>query len=268
MISVIEILKEVYEGIKVKDDSKMDVDVVAKSDDPVEDDFIINRSQQSTKIGKIKVYYGFKVNPNKNISQSEVTKIFNNIKARNSAISDEELYKLVVLTAPRESQIQKLIVLSSSSDLNSRLSDALSKKYNTPAEPFTTKKILYNTPKDVVNWEVYRKADPTSRKTIDTYVRSLEDIHGKNPEKPFSIKKSGYEIDGKTKAGIQRGVRRLLNPVYDLSGLNPEEIQNKKILVVDDFLVQGTSFKEVFSTLVNDFGVDENNILGYALAVK
>lgn len=252
----------------MRDDSKVDVDVVAKSDDPNTDDFIINRSQKSRKIGNIKVYYGFEVNPSKNISSSEVTKIFNNVKDKNSAISDEELYKLVLLTAPRESQIQKLITLSSSSDLNSRLSNALSKKYSTSADPFTTDKILYNTPKDVVNWEVYKKADPTSRTAIDTYVRGLEKIHGKNPEKPFSIKKSGYDIEGKTKAGIQRGVRRILNPVYDLSGLNPEDVQNKKILVVDDFLVQGTSFKEVFSTLINDFGVKESNLLGYALAVK
>lgn len=268
MISLLNILCEVEEGIKVRDDSKMDVDVVAKSDDPNTDDFIINRSQEFTKVGKIRVYYGFKTNPNKSISQSEVTKIFNNIKERNSAISDEELYKLVVLTAPRESQIQKLIVLSSSSDLNSRLSKALSRKYNTPAEPFTTKKILYDKPRDVVNWEVYNTADPTSRKTVDTYVRSLEDIHGKNPEKPFSIKKSGYKIDGKTKAGIQGGVRRLINPVYDLSELDPNDVQNKKILVVDDFLVQGTSFKEIFSALVNDFGIDEKNLIGYALAIK
>lgn len=263
MISLLSILNEVHEGVKVGSDYDVKIDVVKQSDNPQEDDFIINRSKAYKKVGNIPVYYGFSQNANKDRNEAELTKIFNNVKKNNRLINDDELYKLVLLTAPQQERPDKIITLYSSSDLNSRLATALAKKYNIPAEKqeslVTTKKKLYK-PKDMVNREAYEDSDPTTRKMVDTFVRCLEKKFGEDAQ--LNIKKSGY--DGV--CGLQSGARRLLNPTYDLEGMGINK--NSKILIVDDFLVSGSSLREIFSTLVKDLGISPKNIYGYTLALK
>lgn len=263
MISLLDILREFEEGVKMDPDYDLHIDVVKSSDNAKEDDFIINRAKQPKKIGNMPVYYGFSPNSAKPKDDNELTKIFNNVKKNNQLIKDEELYKLVLLTAPQENRPDKIITLYSSSDLNNRLSKALAKKYNLASEegePFsTTKKRLY-TPKEMIDREAYEKADPTTRKMVDTFVRCLEKKFGADAK--LNIKKSGY--DGV--CGLQSGGRRLLNPTYDLEGM--ELNKYSKVLVVDDFLVSGSSLREVFSVLVNDIGVSPKNIYGYTLALK
>jgi hypothetical protein len=260
MIKLFDILKEVHEGAKLGDDYGLDIDVAKQSDDPETDDFVINRTRQYRKVSNIPVYYGFSQNPNIDKSQSELTKIFDNVKSKNNLIKDEELYKLILLTAPSEVKIDRIITLYSSSDLNSRLADALSKKYKVPVERgFTTKKILYK-PKDMIDREAYEKSDPGTRKMVDTFVRCLIKKFG--PDKMIHIKKSGYSGS----CGLQSGGRRLLNPTYDMEGLKLNSYD--KIMVVDDFLIKGSSFQEVFSVLVNDFETPPKNIYGYTLALK
>ncbi|NCX94448.1 MAG: phosphoribosyltransferase [Gammaproteobacteria bacterium] len=263
MIKLIDILEEVKEGVKLGDDYGVHIDVVKQSDDLETDDFVINRSKQHRKVNNVPVYYGFSVNPKMDKSEAELTTIFNNIKKNNRLIKDDELYKLVLLTAPSEVKIDRVVTLYSSSDLNERLAKAVAKKYKIPSENesflFTTKKKLYK-PKDMIDRDAYERADPTTRKMADTFVRCLEKKFG--PDKMIHIKKSGY--DGS--CGIQSGGRRLLNPTYDLDGLNIDE--NSKILIVDDFLVSGSSFREVFISMVKDMGVPAKNIYGYTLALK
>jgi len=260
MIKLFDILKEVHEGVKLGNDDGVHIDVVRQSDDLETDDFIINRDKKHRKVNRIPVYYGFSENPKMDKSESELTKIFNNVKSKNNLIKDEELYKLVLLTAPSEVKIDRIITLYSSSDLNNRLADALSKKYKVPVEQgFTTKKKLYK-PKDMIDREAYEKADPVTREMADTFVRCLIKKFG--PDKMIHIKKSGY--DGS--CGIQSGGRRLLNPTYDMEGLKLNSYD--KIMIVDDFLVSGSSFREVFSILVNDLEIPPKNIFGYTLALK
>jgi hypothetical protein len=263
MIRLFDILKEVHEGVKVGNDYDMSIDVVKQSDDAETDDFVINRSKQFKKIGNIPVYYGFSENPKKNKDEAELTKIFNNVKKNNELIKDEELYKLALLTAPSEVKIDKIITLYSSSDLNSRLANALAKKYKIPVQSedsfFTTKKKLYK-PKEMINREAYDKSDPVTRKMVDTFVRCLEKNFG--ADTMMHIKKSGYEGS----CGLQSGARRLLNSTYDIAASNIDN--NSKILIVDDFLVSGSSLREVFQALVNDLGVSPKNIFGYTLALK
>lgn len=263
MISLLSILNEVQEGVKVSSDYDVKIDVVKQSDNPQEDDFVINRSKAYKKVGNIPVYYGFSQNTNKDRNEAELTKIFNNVKKNNNLINDEELYKLVLLTAPQEKRPDKIITLYSSSDLNSRLASALAKKYNVPSQDgqsfVTTKKKLYK-PKEMVNREAYEDSDPTTRKMVDTFVRCLEKKFGEDAQ--INIKKSGY--DGV--CGLQSGARRLLNPTYDMEGMGLNK--NSKILIVDDFLVSGSSIREIFSILVNELGIPKQNISGYTLALK
>lgn len=264
MIRLANLLLEVYEGVKIEDNDDVNIDVVKSSDNLETDDFLINRSRSHKKIGNhIPVYYGFSENPKNPKSEREITNIFNNIKKKNNLIKDEELYKLALLTAPSEVKIDNIVTLYSSSDLNHRLSDSLAKKYKVPVQDessfLVTKKKLYK-PKDMIDREAYEKSDPVTRKMVDTFVRCLIKKFGEDT--PINIKKSGY--DGS--CGLQSGGRRLLNPTYDLEGMDINK--NSKILVVDDFLVSGSSLKEVFSTLVNDLGVSPKNIYGYVLALK
>jgi hypothetical protein len=109
----------------------------------------------------------------------------------------------------------------------------------------------------MVNKEKYDKADPTTKKMVDAFVKCLE---AKFPNQQISIKKSGY--DGV--CGIQSGARTLLNPTY---GFNSNLKNTDKILVMDDFKVSGSSLKETFKLLIES-GVPEKNITGYVLGLK
>jgi hypothetical protein len=254
MIKISNILNEM--GVKISPKKDLSIDVI-KASDSIEDDFIINRDKNYNKIEGIPVYYGFEPNPSKETSEYEITKLFNNTKILNN-INIDELKKIVLLTAPSQ-YFNRIITLSSTGALNSKLVDILSQKYKTQVEKnLTIGKIKYY-PQDMINKEKYENADPITKKIVDSFVKCLE----KNfPTQKLAIKKSGYGSEGK--CAIQSGGRPLLNPAYGFNGnINP----NDKILIVDDFKIGGSSLREVFKILQQQ-GVPTKNITGYVLGLK
>jgi hypothetical protein len=257
MIKLIDILKNVInEGVTLNNDDILNINIIKSTDTP-EDPFFINRDKKFVKKGGISTYYG--ISPNPSLSGNLVTTVYNNTKDIND-ISAENLNKLILLTAPSIS-VDYIISLPSSAGLNSLLLNALQQKYKV-----LDKNILSNISKieyfidNMVNQERYLKADPTTQKMTDTWTRSLKKCYPDNPKMP--IKKSSSRKSGHP--GLQSGARGLLNPVY---AINQEVPTFGRILVVDDFLIGGTSLREVYNILISK-GVPKENIIGYCLGTK
>lgn len=256
-MKLISILKNIItEGVTINDDDTLNINVIKSTDTP-EDPFFINRDRKFIKVGKIPTYYG--ISPNPSLNKDLVTTIYDNTKDVNN-ISVENLYKLVLLTAPSMG-VDYIIALPSSAGLNTLLLNALKQKYKV-----LDKNILSDVSKieyfidDMINQEKYAKADPVTQNMANTWVRSLKKRYPDNPKMP--IKKSSSK---KSKhPGLQSGARGLLNPVYSI---NQQVPTSGKILVVDDFLVGGTSLREVYNILI-DNNVPKENIIGYCLGTK
>lgn len=248
MVKLLDILREINEGeITIgKEDSNS---------------FLLNTDTESKKINKINTYYGIKQNPKSSLTANQVDDYFHSIKNR-EIMSDEEILKIVLQTAPRNIYIKYLIVLPSTSKLNIVLANALKQKYRISDKDVLTDitKINYFID-DMINKEKYSQSDPTTQNMADTWIKSLKKIYG-NDAPPMPIKKSKDEKTGHP--GIQSGARKLLNPVYKVGDIG--EIHNR-IMVVDDFFIGGSSFKEVYNQLLEK-GISPDKILGYCLGMK
>lgn len=236
---------------------------IIRNSDNSNDDFIINRSGSYYKkmLRKIPVYYGFEPNPIKGFSESKISEIYNTIKVKDeSKISYiEDLKKLVILTSPSSIPFNKIIIPQSGSVINFTVAKILAKKYgNIPESNIYTVPKLEYLPKDMVNRDKYEKSDPITKGIVDSWVKCVKNKKGETT--PIHIKKSGY--DGE--CGLQTGGRSLLNPVFAI----PKIFSSRdKILIVDDFIITGTTIAEISKTLIED-GIPPENIYSYVLGVK
>lgn len=258
MIKLVDLYNQLQEGVTVDGDT-LRINVI-KSTDHVDDPFIINRGRDSFKKSGVPIYYGISPNPNSQLDSNTITDLYDNTKDLNK-VDQEDLYKLVLLTAP-SIPIHHIIALPSSAGLNKKLVEALKQKYKVPDS-----NVLTNTSKieyfidDMINQEKYAAADPITQRMASTWIKSLKKKYGDDAAK-MVIKKSRNKETGHP--GIQSGARGLLNPVYSIDDKLPT---SGKLLVVDDFLIGGSSFAEVFSILIKN-GVPKENIVGYCLGTK
>ena len=250
----------IKEGINIGPEG-LKIDVIKASDSP-EDDFIINRSKDYYKkiLRKVPVFFGFEPNPARGFTEGKITDMYNSIKVKDaSSISyDDDLRKLVILTSPPSMFFNKIVVPESSSVLNLVVAKKLAQKYGGLSESniIVAPKIEYY-PEEMINLEKYEKAHPVTRSIVDSWLKC---VSGKFAGRKVVIKKSGY--DGE--CGLKSGGRILLNPVFDL----PKVFSSgDKVLIVDDFLIGGTTIAEISKGLIEQ-GVSPNNIYGYVLGVK
>jgi hypothetical protein len=255
MIKLLDILKIIItEGTTTNT-----LDINLKRSGELDGPFILNTDKKSRKIKGIETYYGISRNIKSKLNIEETTEIYNELK--NTNISPEILSYIILPTAP-SIYVKYIMILPSSSELNKSLADILKQKYKVPDENILTNisKIEYFID-DMINKETYTDADPTTQKMADTWIRSLKKHYGTNAPK-MPIKKSGNKETGHP--GIQTGARHLLNPVYKIED---NWKVNNNILVVDDFLIGGSSIKEIYTQLI-DRGIPIKNINGYCLGVK
>lgn len=257
MIKLIDILNEVINNNIILDKN---LQKSTNTDDP----FIINKTStgKTKSLGGITTYYGLYPNPNyiPNSDSEKITSLYNSIKDGKTNVSLSDLNLIVLLTAPSK-PIRYILPLPSSSDLNKTLVKLLQKKYNLSDEKVlnTVSKIEYFID-DMVNIDKYNKAHPVTQSILNAWIAALKKRYGNNAKIP--IKKSGSETANHP--GLKSGARGLLNKVYNLGF---EEELNDNILVVDDFVIGGTSLKEIYNDLI-EIGINPNKIQGYCLGVK
>ena len=255
MIKLIDLLNEIIAEGAVSKTLDADLNKSEESDSP----FLLNTSSDFRKIKGVETYYGITRNPKSKLSVEETTEIYNDLK--NSNVSSEILNRIVLSTAPSV-YIKYIMVLPSSSKLNKSLVDVLQQKYKVQDDNTLTNisKVEYFID-DMIDKEKYSKADPTTKKMADTWVKSLKKHYGADAPK-MPIKKSGNKETGHP--GIQTGARHLLNPVYKVED---DWTAGTNVLVVDDFLIGGSSMREIYTQLI-DRGIPTKNIKGYCLGMK
>lgn len=253
MIHLVDLLKE---GVTVSDKGTLEINII-RSTDKETDPFLINRGRDYTKIYGVPTFYG--ISPNPQAEVEDVTDIYDTTKDVNT-LQEDDLKKLVLLTAPPEA-VQYIIGLTSSSGLNAKLVEALKQKYKVPDSKVITSisKIEYMID-DMIDQEKYDKSDPVTQSIAKGWTDRLKKRYGTDTK--MVIKKSRNKI---TKhPGIQSGGRSLLKPAYKIDG---ELSKMAKILVVDDFIISGSSLKEVYEILLQK-GVPKENIVGYCMGIK
>jgi len=237
------------------------IDIIKASDDPG-DDFMINRSKDYYKkiLRKVPVFFGFEPNPARGFTEGKITDMYNSIKVRDASDIpyEEDLRKLVILTSPASIHFNKILVPESSSVLNLVLAKKLAQKYGGLSEGniVVAPKIKYY-PDEMINLDKYERAHPVTRSIVDSWLKCVKN---KFDGTQIVIKKSGY--DGE--CGLKSGGRVLLNPVFDIPNVFSS---GDRVLIVDDFLIGGTTIAEISKGLIEQ-GVSPSNIYGYVLGVK
>jgi len=259
-ISTFDQFLTLREGINL-DQEGLKINVIRDSDSS-NDDFIINRSKAYFKkmFRKIPIYFGFQPNPAKGFSESRITQIYNGIKVKDASeiAYEEDLRKLIILTSPDSMRFDKIIIPESSSVLNFVVAKNLARKYGNLPESniYVIPKIEYF-PADMIDKEKYEKSDAVTKDIVDAWFKC---VNNKFKDTQVVIKKSGYNGE----CGLKSGGRRLLNPVYSIPKIFTKR---DKILIVDDFIVTGTSVAEIARNLIED-GVPADNIYAYILGIK
>jgi hypothetical protein len=227
-----------------------------KGSDSTDDDLKINRANNILKKAGFDVYYGLTPPPGK--SHQELVDLANRIKDLSNINSEstENLKKIVINSSPHL-PITHLIAVNSKHPLVKVIVDVLKVKYRSTLKGSShTKKVEYSEAWDMVNAEKFSKADPITQNMVRSWINCVE----KNFTPPYTINKSG--INGK--CGLQSGARGLLNHSHDAQ-IN--DVTNNKYLVVDDVIIGGSTFKDIFGSLLKNsyINVNNKNLFGYTL---
>lgn len=221
----------------------------------------------------IPVYYSFKSN------RSDTTNLIRKLKKGISTLSEKDLLlfkggimnRLPVFETTQKGDARKtfskpdiLIVPESTSDLLELVKEVAIQKYKfKPNEVITSSKLLYNTPEDMINWDVFKNINEWNQNNVMNMIKCLKksDI-----QPPYIIKKSGW--DGK--CGLQGGAARdALNPTMKVNTTNlPDNLFNK-YLIIDDTMISGGTIIDQIIDIVGSQGKEAaSRITGYVVIKK
>lgn len=228
------------------------------------DHFFINwiGNKLTKSIGGVKVYFGLIPNqPVRDLQSQDLDIIFDRLKKEEN-ISQEDIQRVVVGAGPHKVPYDFIISIPSSGKLNTTVSGIFRRlNPNKTCRVLSLEKALY-TVDAMVDPDKYNKADDTTKRMVDTWVKRLIQVYG--IEKLLPIKVSPDKTNNHP--GLQSGGRGLLRNKFkqDL----PQQIyKGLNILVVDDNLVSGDTLRQAFE-LLQSKGVAKQNITGYVFATK
>lgn len=245
---------------------------------------------------KVPVYRGFALERVDNL------KAFMERIKQEGQISEEELKKLIALTYPKElieKKITLLFITGSSDPLSVNIANALKDMYYPEAKVVDVIKKYYGADvNQIVDWDKYEDADPTTREMIDTYLSGFK--YRKNKKGQLIVPpRNKFEGYIKKSSGLQSGARPLLKSGHDIDNYIVSNIisaenewkknymMNRSIsqsaalkyrpcyLVVDDTIIEGSTLRGIFKELQNVLSSPElkskigefalRNIYGYCL---
>lgn len=217
---------------------------------------------RTRRVGGVKVYFGLIPNfPVRELSSDDLDIIYHKLK-NESNISYEDIKFVVQNTGPYKIPYDFIISIPSSSSLNRTVSSVFKQlNPNKACKIITLENALY-TVDAMVDEEKYQKADPTTKKMVDTYIKRLTKLYGLEKELPIKVSpnpETGHP-------GLQSGARSLLKNKFK------DEVadfisKNVKVLVVDDILVSGDTLQQAF-TLLENKKINKSNMTGFVFATK
>ena len=189
------------------------------------------------------------------------------------AIEEDNFSALIARTFPEElrnSNIEIIFITGSSDPLSSLIANAIKSMYFPDAKIIDIMKKYYGADiNDIVDWEEYEKADPRTKKMIDTYLNQFK------RRKLGDMPKSEFEGYIKKSSGLQSGARRILKPGHSIDELIINSIKDTELkwteeyskdssispaikarmlpnfLVVDDTIIEGSTLKGIFKNMID-----------------
>lgn len=249
------------EGTKVVLDFNKDLEKdVVKLQDPTE--------IGPTRKEKIPVFRGYL------LERVPDLKYFMEIIKKWGALDQENLKTLIDFTYPvelREQNVEIIFITGSSDPLSANIAEALKELYYPNCKVVDVLKKYYGVDvNDIIDWKEYERADPRTKKMIDTYLRQFSKggIMSADARKNFDgyIKKS---------SGLQSGARKILKPGHEIddyiitaitnaedewrqkyrgaAGVNQSAMMkyHPSYLMVDDTIIEGSTLRGIFKALIS-----------------
>jgi hypothetical protein len=286
------------EGISLDDQNRINVDFERDS----ENDVIrleTARELKGLKREGVPVYVGYSAKAARTPGEKRRRSRFLETVKKWGSIDKDNLKELIDRTYPQELRemgrsVKLIFITGSSEPLASNIALALKERYHPDAKIIDVLKKYYGVDvKSIIDWDAYEKADDTTKKMIDSYLRGAS-YRGDLRNIPRWV------FDGfiKKSAGLKSGARRILKPGHSIDQMIIDEINEvesewrkqtyanpninvnmqlrllPKYLVVDDTIIEGSTMKGIFREFMSPkisgsidsaVGQIDERIYGYAL---
>ena len=247
MIKLIDLLKEVQEGVKVTFDDKGTANDIQISYSPIEGEEL-QTIDGSEKHSHYRVYYSLESAPNASNIKASQDALKYQPNLINSSQIESLLSKTVKLKIPK---VDYIASLESTGGLNELLVTTLKKLYGIPDENVVPiAKMEFVDIKHAVDWDRYNKDGKVFQGLVDKFIAKMEEKPG-----PYKIRKSG-EIESKIIQRLHSKYNLGLNPNIENQSLPPIYdiffkciTQGKTLLVVDDNIHTGNDFYKLFKAV-------------------
>jgi hypothetical protein len=201
-------------------------------------------------------------------------KYFMEIIKKWGALDQENLKTLIDFTYPtelREQNVEIIFITGSSDPLSANIAEALKELYYPNCKVVDVLKKYYGVDvKDIIDWKEYERADPRTKKMIDTYLRQFS--KGGVMSAEARSKFDGYI---KKSSGLQSGARKILKPGHEIddyiitaivdaeeewrqkyrgaAGVNQSAMMkyHPSYLMVDDTIIEGSTLRGIFKALLS-----------------
>lgn len=290
MFNKIKETNVINEGISfscshLSDDNQMSIDW----DNDTETDIVKLANPRKTnpsKLSTVTTYAGYSLENVKLPNESEkhnLKRCFSEYSKNWGSISHDDLKNLIDATYPSElkgANIKVLFVMGSSAPLAANMAEALKELYYPKAKIVDIMKAYYGIdPDNMIDWEKYDKADATTQKNIQTWLRKFKSSTDKEGVAiPSELEYSGYI---KKSSGLQSGGRNLLQDGhmiddYIISSIKDEmsnwlrdtkgadfKVMNASMpsfLTLDDLIIAGSTMRGALSNVLSAMSSTKSNI--------
>lgn len=269
------ISSKLTEGITFDPDSRsyLNSDIKIDYDTDTEEDIVKlaePRNTIPTRLNKIPTFSGYV------LEKLKEKKLFSEYMKEWESISDSDLNSLINHTYPSElkdKQVKVLFVTGSGSPLASRIAESIKSLYYPKAKIVDVMKAYYGSDmRDIIDKERYEKADPVTKKEIDTFIKANSGSF------KGLVKKSG---------GLRSGSRRLLKPGHMIDDYIIDSIKDTQeeyasyfkrstssnsvnmnalikmkpsYLLVDDLIIEGSTMRGIFKMMIDAISNNKSDI--------
>lgn len=229
------------------------------------------RKKLPTRLSKIPTFSGYVLE-----NLKEKKKLFSEYMKEWESISDSDLKSLINHSYPKdlkEKQVSVLFVTGSGSPLAARVADSIKELYYPKAKIVDVMKAYYGVDmKNIVDREGYEKADPVTKKEIDTYIKNHGASFNGLIKKSKGLRsgsrrllKAGHVIDEyiiQTIEDSQKEYEEYFNDNVYSKNINMNSLikMSPAYLLIDDLIIEGSTMRGIFKMMLDAIANNKSSI--------